>query len=77
MEDKEFALFLAGVCGLCLHQRANACGPPLHLEEDEEEWDFDEDPEWVFVEDQESPEDSFYWNEVTSEMRRDPPEGFS
>lgn len=46
-------------------------------EEDEEEWDFDQDPEWVFVEDQESPEDSFYWNEVTSEMRRDPPEGFS
>lgn len=46
-------------------------------EEDEEEWDFDEDPEWVFVEDQESPEDSFYWNEVTSEMRREPPEGFS
>jgi len=36
LEDKEFALFLAGVCGLCLHQRANACGPPLHLEEDEE-----------------------------------------
>ena len=46
-------------------------------EENEEEWDFDQDPEWVFVEDQESPEDSFYWNEVTSEMRRDPPEGFS
>ena len=34
--EKEFAVFLAGVCGLCLHQRANACGPPLHLEEDEE-----------------------------------------
>ena len=37
LEEKEFALFLAGVCGLCLHQRANACGPPLHLEEEEEE----------------------------------------
>ena len=37
LEDEEFALFLAGVCGLCLHQRANACGPPLHLEEEEEE----------------------------------------
>lgn len=34
--EKEFAVFLAGVCGLCLHQRANACGPPLHLEEEEE-----------------------------------------
>ncbi len=45
-------------------------------EEEEEEWIVDEDPEWVFVEDPESPEDSFYWNEATSEMRRDPPEGF-
>ena len=45
-------------------------------EEEEEEWVLDEDPEWVFVEDPESPEDSFYWNEATSEMRRDPPEGF-
>ena len=45
-------------------------------EEAEEEWALDEDPEWVFVEDPESPEDSFYWNEATSEMRRDPPEGF-
>ena len=29
---------------------------------------------WVFVEDPESPNDAFYWNEVTNEMRWDPPE---
>jgi len=33
-----------------------------------------EEGEWVLVEDPGSPEDAFYWNEGTGEMRWDPPE---
>lgn len=34
----------------------------------------EDETDWVFVEDPESLEDSFYWNEGTGEMRRDPPD---
>ncbi len=34
----------------------------------------EDEKEWVFVEDPESPEDSFYWNEGTGEMRWDAPD---
>jgi hypothetical protein len=33
-----------------------------------------DESEWVFVEDPESPDDAFYWNEGTNEMRWEPPE---
>eukprot|EP00536_Pseudo-nitzschia_multiseries_P011496 jgi/Psemu1/67921/estExt_Genemark1.C_3940036 len=42
-------------------------GPEMNQEQSHE-------GQWVLVEDPESPEDVFYWNELTGEMRWDPPQ---